>query len=104
MTVNKKFLAEGIVENYGVTKAIATKIVDHLFSVMTINLGLGNDVDINGFGKFVVAERAARTARNPINGQPVEVPAKLAVKFKPSKGLKDAMNNDDPLEKGETQY
>ena len=45
-----------------------------------------------GFGTFEVSERAAREGRNPANGQPMQIAASKAPKFKAGKALKDAIN------------
>ena len=55
-------------------------------------LAEGDEVAILGFGSFKVAERSARTARNPQTGEMVEVPASKAVTFKLSKSLKEKLN------------
>ncbi|WP_294726630.1 HU family DNA-binding protein, partial [uncultured Fusobacterium sp.] len=39
-----------------------------------------------------VAERAARTGRNPQTGEEMTIEAKKVVKFKPGKGLSEAVN------------
>lgn len=92
VTINKKFLAESLVDSFDVTKALAARMVDNVFGNIVVNLELDNEVDIHGFGKFSIAHRDARTGRNPSTGAAIEVPAKKAVKFKPSKTLKDAVN------------
>lgn len=55
----------------------------------------------SGSGEFVVpdvgvkirrVQRKARTARNPITGEPIAVPARTAVKATVLKSLKDAVN------------
>ena len=45
-------------------------------------------VAIRDFGIFELHRRKARRTRNPRNGDPIEVPAKVVVKFKPAKTLK----------------
>src|SRR5262249_5693859 len=47
-----------------------------------------------GFGSFRVRQRNARVGRNPKTGEKVEVPAKRVPYFKPSKELKDLINED----------
>jgi DNA-binding protein HU-beta len=74
------------------TKAGARGAVDEVFAAMEMALREGSEVRISDFGSFKVKQRAARTARNPISGEPVAVPAKKAVTFKVSKALKDAVN------------
>ncbi|MBI5845359.1 MAG: HU family DNA-binding protein [Deltaproteobacteria bacterium] len=44
-----------------------------------------------GFGTFTKVRRKARTGRNPQTGAPIKIKASNAVKFKPGKGLKEAV-------------
>jgi DNA-binding protein HU-beta len=48
-------------------------------------------VSITGFGKFSVAERGPRQARNPQTGEPIEVPAGRAPRFAAGAKLKQAV-------------
>ena len=48
---------------------------------------------MRGFGSFRVRQRNARVGRNPKTGEKVEVPAKKVPYFKPSKELKDLIND-----------
>lgn len=73
------------------TKAQAERLVQMFWDAIADSLSKGEDVDIAGFGKFVVNKRAARTARNPRTGETVQVPATKVPKFKASKALKDAV-------------
>lgn len=50
-------------------------------------------VTVRGFGSFTVVERKARSGRNATTGERIEIPARMAVKFRPSKALR-AMVND----------
>ena len=49
-------------------------------------------IQLVGFGTFEVAERAARTGRNPQTGADMEIPASKSPKFKAGKALKDIVN------------
>ena len=44
-----------------------------------------------GFGTFATAQRKAGTGRNPRTGEEMQIPASTTVRFKPGKGLKDAV-------------
>ncbi len=46
---------------------------------------------IPGMGHFVVADRKARTGRNPQTGDAIKIPAKKVVRFKVSKSVQKAM-------------
>ena len=50
-------------------------------------------IEIRGFGSFRTRHREPRIGRNPKTGTRVEVPAKKIPYFKPSKELKDVVNN-----------
>ena len=44
-----------------------------------------------GLGTFVLVNRKARTGRNPQTGQPIQIKASKAVRFRPGKDLKDSI-------------
>ncbi|QKV17909.1 HU family DNA-binding protein [Oricola thermophila] len=90
--MNKNELAAAVAEKTGMGKGEAASAVDALFETITSTLKSGGDVRILGFGNFSVSQRAATTGRNPMTGQPVEIPAKRVAKFSAGKGLKDALN------------
>ena len=89
--MNKASLVEKIHEVLGGTKVQAEQVVDTIFDSITGSLTSGEDVSVAGFGIFSAKERAARTARNPRTGEPVQVPAMRVPKFKAAKALKDAV-------------
>ncbi|MEO1302688.1 MAG: integration host factor subunit beta [Myxococcota bacterium] len=51
-------------------------VVNTIFDTMTHALGLGDRIEIRGFGSFTVRQRRARVGRNPKTGETIEVPAK----------------------------
>ena len=51
----------------------------------------GKRVDISGFGKFEVKERAARKGINPQTKEVIEIAAAKVPGFKASKSLKDSI-------------
>jgi len=55
-------------------------------------LAKGEDVILIGFGSFVAVKKPARTALVPGTDKKVEVPARVAPKFKAGKQFKDALN------------
>ncbi|MBD3169212.1 MAG: DNA-binding protein HU [candidate division Zixibacteria bacterium] len=75
-----------------ITKAQAKRALDALFDGVTTNLKKGKRVSFVGFGTFNVTKRKARTGRNPQTGDEIKIPAAKVPKFKPGKGLKDALN------------
>lgn len=74
------------------TKADAEKKAAAFLATIEEGLVKGEDITFLGFGKFEVAERAARTCRNPQTGEEMTVEAKKVVKFKPGKALSESVN------------
>ena len=74
------------------TKIEAEKKAMAFLAVIEDALENGDEVSFLGFGKFEVAERAARTCRNPQTGKEMKVAAKKVVKFKPGKALSEKVN------------
>lgn len=74
------------------TRKAATAFVTDLFATLAAGLRRGESVRLAGFGSFSVRDRAARVARSPRTGQPVQVPAAKTVRFKVAKALKTTLN------------
>ena len=55
-------------------------------------LAQGERIEIRGFGSFDLHHRAPRIARNPKTGEVVNLPAKVAVHFKPGKEMRDRVD------------
>ncbi len=89
--MNKSALADVINGVVGGTKADSDRAVEAIIEAITNSLKDGEDVSIAGLGIFSAKERAARTARNPRTGEPVQVPAMKVPKFRAAKALKDAV-------------
>ena len=52
----------------------------------------GNRIEIRGFGSFELHCRPPRIARNPKTGEAINLPAKVALHFKPGKEMRDRVN------------
>mgnify|MGYP000273501374 CR=1 FL=1 len=90
--MNKQELIGTVAEATGMTKNDATKAVEAVFDSITAQLKNGDEVRLVGFGTFSVTKRKASTGRNPRTGEPMQIEASSQPKFKPGKGLKDAVN------------
>src|SRR3989449_3452194 len=76
-----------------VTRKDGEVIVETIFDSIVKSLRAGDKIEIRGFGSFRTRQRQPRIGRNPKTGARVEVPAKKIPYFKPSKELKDVVNN-----------
>jgi DNA-binding protein HU-beta len=91
--MSKKILIDTIVaNNEGMTNKDAERAIDAVLGGITKALQNGEKVSLVGFGNFEKKHKEAGTARNPSNGETIQVPAKNVPTFKAGKGLKDAMN------------
>lgn len=69
----------------------AEQAIEIIIEAITSTLKQDGEVSIAGLGTFAAKRRAARTARNPRTGEPVQVPAMRVPKFRAAKALKDAV-------------
>ena len=90
--MNKNDLIDHIARQADISKAAAGRSVDALIAAIKTTLKKGGSVTLVGFGTFVVAKRAARTGRNPRTGATIKIKSAKIPKFRPGKGLKDAIN------------
>ncbi|GLI57232.1 DNA-binding protein [Propionigenium maris DSM 9537] len=74
------------------SKADAERKLDAFLGTVEEVLNEGEEVNFIGWGKFEVAERAARMGRNPKTGEEIQIEAKKVVKFKAGKKLNDKVN------------
>ena len=87
--MNKGDLIAKIADDANISKAQAKDALDSFIDATSSTLKKGNKVTLVGFGTFSVAERAARTGRNPQTGKEIKIAAKKVVKFKVGKELAD---------------
>ena len=90
--MNKLEIVKVIAEESGLTQKEVTGVVDTMINTMISALKKGEEVNIAGFGKFVVKKRAARTSINPRTKQAISVPASKAPTFRAGKQFKEAVN------------
>ena len=90
--MNKTELIEHIAAKSDISKAAATRALASIIEAVKKTLKKGDTVTLVGFGTFSVSKRAARGGRNPRTGAALKIKAAKVPRFKPGKGLKDALN------------
>ena len=90
--MNKAQLVEKVALELGRTKKEVALIVSAFLDDVKDELKSGTSVKISGFGNFIVKEKEAHTAKNPITKEEILVPACKKVSFKPSDVLKDELS------------
>ncbi|CAM5547478.1 HU family DNA-binding protein [Sphingobium scionense] len=90
--MNNSELAEALAAALGLTKADARQAVDSIFDLITDAAAKGEEISLNGFGKFKVKDSPAREGRNPATGETIAIKASKKLSFAPAKAVKDRLN------------
>jgi integration host factor subunit beta len=94
-TLTKADLIEEVLRISELPRKESETIVETIFESIIEALQKGDKIEIRGFGSFRTRQRRGRIGRNPKTGAKVDVPPKKIPFFKPSKELKDFVNNSD---------
>jgi DNA-binding protein HU-beta len=90
--MNNAEIADKLAAAHGVTKTDAKKLVDAVFTAIGDAAAKGEEVSLNGFGKFKVKDSPAREGRNPATGAAMTIKASKKLAFTPAKAVKDKLN------------
>lgn len=90
--VNKESLTEMIYNELKISRKDAGHAVERIFQEMTDALANDGEIDIAGFGKFVIFDRKERMGINPVTKERMMINATKLPKFKPSQTLKNICN------------
>ena len=71
--MNKAELIEAIATETGVSKKDVDAVLKSFVTIVSDTLQKKDKVQLIGFGTFETAERAARTGRNPANGESIKI-------------------------------
>lgn len=74
------------------TITAAERVVEHVLGAIEDEVCGGGKVCVSGFGTIYAFEKKARLGTNPHTRQPMQIPAHMAVKFKPAKSFLNALN------------
>lgn len=101
--MTKAELIEEVSRKVEMTRKDSEEIVETIFESIVGSLHKGDKIEIRGFGSFRTRQRQPRVGRNPKTGSRVEVPSKRIPFFKPSKELRDAVNQSVQAASEKTQ-
>ncbi|MGE8142099.1 HU family DNA-binding protein [Novosphingobium sp. NPDC080210] len=90
--MNNNDLADAIAEANGLTKVAARKLVGDICEAIASAAAKGDEISLNGFGKFKVKASAAREGRNPATGETIKIAASKKLTFAAAKAVKDRLN------------
>lgn len=88
-TMTKKKLINEISQEKKMHPNDVRAVIQSFLDKMTECLSDGNRLEFRDFGVFEVVERKKKIGRNPKKPEePIEIPARYAVKFTPGKNMK----------------
>jgi len=89
--MNKGELVDAIAAESELSKKDSKEALEAIVKIVGETLKKGDKLTLVGFGSFSVAQRAARTGRNPQTGKDIKIPAKKAIKFSVGSELSEAI-------------
>lgn len=90
--VSKAELIEILLDGSPYTKKEITALLENVIEAISSSLAKGESVSLHQLGKLVVLQARPRSARNPHTGAPMQIPAKKKISFRPSKIIKQRIN------------
>ncbi len=89
--MTKADLVTNVARKTGVTKKEVNHVISATLEVLREAFERREKVELRGFGVFEVRRRKKRMGRNPRTKQPVVIPARYVLVFKPSKIIKESL-------------
>ena len=89
--MTKKEFIGVVAEKAGISKKDAEKALNATVDTITAALAAGDKVQVSGLGIFEAKERAARTGRNPLTKETIQIAASTVPAFKAAAALKNAV-------------
>ncbi len=93
--INKKEFIAYVSENSGIAKKRINESLDAICDSICKAISNGEEIELTGFGKFSVKERAARVGRNLRTNEQVNIPARNVPVFNPGRWMWDALGGGE---------
>ena len=87
----EEFVAK-LAQGAKISKTQADAMFSAFVEMLAASIKKGERVALPGLGVFSIAQKKARTGRNPATGAAIKIPARKAVKFSVSSTLKQGLN------------
>jgi integration host factor subunit alpha len=95
MTLTKADIVAEVYAQGLLTKAEAADAVERSLDLIKEALAVGEEVLVSGFGKWSVRAKTERRGRNPQTGDPLTLPPRRVVTFRPSRVLKARVQGEE---------
>ena len=94
INLTKKEIVNSFYMQIGFSKKISETLLEDIFQIILKNIILEKKVKIAKFGTFSLRNKNERIGRNPKTKEVKIISSRKVVLFKPSKELKNYLNND----------
>ncbi len=91
--LTKKEIVNSIYMQLGFSKKLIENIIEDIFEILLENLKTKGKVKISNFGTFILRYKKSRVGRNPKTKKESVISERNVILFKPSKYLKNKINN-----------
>jgi integration host factor subunit alpha len=91
--LTRKELTETLANRLGYSQSNCALIVDTFLDSLKQSMISGESIKLVHFGTFTVRNKAPRRGRNPRTGEAITIKKRQAVSFRPSKQLREQVNN-----------
>lgn len=92
--MNKNEFVNELAEITGMSIPAALKTTNAMLEIVSRKIYEKEKIQFSGFGKFEVRRSPERKGRNLYSGEPLLIPERHKVFFKPSKQLLDNLNDN----------
>lgn len=90
--MNKQELIRKIAQDSEVSQRDASVMLDSTLEAIMAAVAAGEKIQLVGFGTFEAKERKARTGRNPLTGELIDIPAATVPVFRPGVIFKEKVD------------
>lgn len=90
--MNKTDIIKTVAEEANISQRAAAAALDSLVKLIKDRAAHGQETRLHGFGTFTVKNRVARIVKNPQTREPMAIPAKNVLNFKPTRTTADYLN------------
>ena len=95
VNLTKKEIINSIYMQIGFSKKVSENLLEDFFEIILMNLKKNKKVKISKFGTFELRFKKKRIGRNPKTKEEKIISERNVILFKPSKELKQYINNND---------
>ena len=94
-TLTRQDISEALYRNIGLSKHESALMLESVLEQISNALIYGENVKLSSFGTFYPRQKQERIGRNTKTGVTATIKARRVISFKPSKLMKERINNSE---------